>query len=261
MLGNIIYCLISAFFWLVTGDYNAMRVSGVGFSGVLFTYACIDSYHTTQTTRSVFGCFNVPAKVYPWVLLVLISVVLPNISFTGHLSGMLFGVFLMSGGDTLVLPSPQYLEALDQSYFFSAMYRHSGFVRTTGKSYSVREAVLGEPSPSFIGTACSRVFVWTSNICETVMYMFNCPSPSRMRGVLAQLWTTYLTGPWQRYFGTDTTYEHGSDVEEEIRPPLPLRVQRAFTSARDSDGLGSYAPVGAEDSEGGKREEPKSAII
>jgi hypothetical protein len=46
----------------------------VGFSGILFCYAVIESYHTIETSRSVFGFFNVPAKLYPFTLLIVLSV-------------------------------------------------------------------------------------------------------------------------------------------------------------------------------------------
>jgi hypothetical protein len=43
------------------------------------------------SSRSVFGFFSVPAKLYPWVLLVLLQLLMPGISFLGHLGGILSG--------------------------------------------------------------------------------------------------------------------------------------------------------------------------
>lgn len=59
---------------LVTGNSSYLYSSGVGYSGVLFSYAVLESFHTTATSRSVFGLFSVPAKVFPFILLVLIQV-------------------------------------------------------------------------------------------------------------------------------------------------------------------------------------------
>lgn len=52
--------------------------ASVGFSGVIFALALIDSYRSTQPTRSVFGFVQVPTRMYPWVLLVLLSVRPPS---------------------------------------------------------------------------------------------------------------------------------------------------------------------------------------
>lgn len=51
-----------------------MYQMGVGFSGILFTHAVIESFHCIETSRSVFGLFNVPAKIYPFILLVILQV-------------------------------------------------------------------------------------------------------------------------------------------------------------------------------------------
>ena len=58
----------------VTHDMTYVNQASVGFSGVIFTLALVESYMSTQPTRSVFGFFQVPTRMYPWVLLVLLSV-------------------------------------------------------------------------------------------------------------------------------------------------------------------------------------------
>jgi hypothetical protein len=55
-------------------DMGQLRSSGVGFSGVLFCYAIIEANHTVEVTRSFYGMFNVPAKLMPFVLLVVLQV-------------------------------------------------------------------------------------------------------------------------------------------------------------------------------------------
>jgi len=51
-----------------------LNTSAVGYSGVLFSYALIDAFHSVETSRSVFGMFSVPTKAYPFILLALIQV-------------------------------------------------------------------------------------------------------------------------------------------------------------------------------------------
>lgn len=45
----------------------------MGYSGVLFSYALVEAFHSAETSRSVFGLFSVPTKAYPFILLVLIQ--------------------------------------------------------------------------------------------------------------------------------------------------------------------------------------------
>ena len=57
----------------VTNDPKYVHQHAIGFSGVIFTLALMESYRSTQPTRSVFGMIPVPTRMYPWVLLVVLS--------------------------------------------------------------------------------------------------------------------------------------------------------------------------------------------
>lgn len=48
------------------GSGTWLEMKAVGYSGVLFSYAVIESYSVNVQSRSLFGLFNVPAVVYPW---------------------------------------------------------------------------------------------------------------------------------------------------------------------------------------------------
>lgn len=74
VLSNVLYVAISMAIYEITSDLHWLANPAVGYSGVLFGYALIESIMSPFPTRSVFGCFNVPTKLYPWVLLVLLSV-------------------------------------------------------------------------------------------------------------------------------------------------------------------------------------------
>ena len=49
----------------------------VGYSGVLFSFLHLHSVEVRE--RSLYGYVNVPGWMYPWVLLVAISVVMPDV--------------------------------------------------------------------------------------------------------------------------------------------------------------------------------------
>jgi rhomboid domain-containing protein 1 len=73
-IAGTVYVSMAYLLAIVTGDIHSMYSNGVGFSGILFTYAIIESYHSTVESRSIFGMFSVPAKFYPFILLILLQV-------------------------------------------------------------------------------------------------------------------------------------------------------------------------------------------
>ena len=113
MLTGLLHVLASWTLATSLGDQAFVRPPSVGFSGVIFALAVIDSSWATAPTRSVYGIFSVPSKLYPWVLLLIMQVIIPNVSFLGHLSGILVGTFQAHGGLAYLHPSPAFLRELE----------------------------------------------------------------------------------------------------------------------------------------------------
>lgn len=64
----------------------------VGISGVIFALLVIYLLWTDPHERlSLFGLVAIPARLYPWALLIVFQLLLPSVSFLGHLSGLLVG--------------------------------------------------------------------------------------------------------------------------------------------------------------------------
>ena len=91
-LSGIIYIILDLI--AVYAGFNSY--CAVGFSGVLFALVVLETKLEPQQNRSIFGFFTVPSNVYPWALLVLLQIMLPGISFLGHLSGILVGFLCKS---------------------------------------------------------------------------------------------------------------------------------------------------------------------
>eukprot|EP00727_Mastigamoeba_balamuthi_P004985 m51a1_g14485 hypothetical protein (258) ;mRNA; r:731837-732819 len=72
----------------------ALRCS-LGFSGVIFAVDVAASV-SDSVSRSFFG-FTVPAHAFPWVALIVMQVILPGVSFLGHLAGILSGYLYVFG--------------------------------------------------------------------------------------------------------------------------------------------------------------------
>lgn len=80
-----------AWFMYIGGNSSEFYGNAVGFSGVLFALLVIDNEISGGDERSIFGLFLVPSWTYPWAMLVLLSVIIPNVSLLGHFSGIIVG--------------------------------------------------------------------------------------------------------------------------------------------------------------------------
>ena len=89
------------FMWsLIKKDDEPLYSCAVGYSGVLFALVVIEvalAIQRGERTRRIFGMCEVPVFFYPIVMLLVISIVLPNISFVGHLSGIIVGLLYVCG--------------------------------------------------------------------------------------------------------------------------------------------------------------------
>ncbi|KAJ8475553.1 hypothetical protein OPV22_019280 [Ensete ventricosum] len=83
-------------------------------------------------SRSVFGLFNVPAKWYAWILLVLFQILASNVSLLGHLCGILSGFAYTYGFFNYLLPGPSIYSAIESSSILSLCVRRPGFILCTG---------------------------------------------------------------------------------------------------------------------------------
>ncbi|KAL9186217.1 hypothetical protein ACHAXT_005455 [Thalassiosira profunda] len=105
LLTSAIYILISWLLHLIFGYEGMMLQHSVGFSGVIFQLSVLESSLSPNRTRSVFGVFTVSSKMYPWALLVALQFIMPQISFLGHLSGILVGTLQYFGMLDKIFPS------------------------------------------------------------------------------------------------------------------------------------------------------------
>jgi rhomboid domain-containing protein 1 len=77
----------------VHGSVSGINSCAVGFSAVLFSMKYVWN-EISPGSSNVMG-FSVPTKWAAWVELVVISLLTPNVSFMGHLAGILAGVLYM----------------------------------------------------------------------------------------------------------------------------------------------------------------------
>ncbi|KAH0455898.1 hypothetical protein IEQ34_015930 [Dendrobium chrysotoxum] len=109
-----------------------MHECAIGFSGIIFSMIVIETSLSGVQTRSVFGLFNVPAKWYAWILLVLFQLLATNVSLLGHLCGILSGFAYSYGLFNYLLPGSSFYGAIESSSFLSACIRRPGFILCSG---------------------------------------------------------------------------------------------------------------------------------
>ncbi|XP_038051104.1 rhomboid-related protein 4-like [Patiria miniata] len=80
----------------VLDDDSYIVSCAAGFSGVIFALKVLTTHYTPAGTQYVMG-FPVPSRYACWAELVLIQLLVPRASFTGHLAGILVGLAFVKG--------------------------------------------------------------------------------------------------------------------------------------------------------------------
>ncbi|XP_065191084.1 rhomboid-related protein 4-like [Sycon ciliatum] len=93
--------------WSLMQPHQAFQIlhqGAVGYSGVIFALKVLTTRRMPSTSRiAVFGFLSVPARLAVWVELFVISLIMPNASFLGHLAGILVGLaYVKLDGDNLL---------------------------------------------------------------------------------------------------------------------------------------------------------------
>ena len=94
----ILFSIFSAIVQLVISTFISILFPNMafncvaGFSGVLFAVLVLEVRISKNKRQSIYGMCSVPRSTYPWLLLIACQVMtLQNVSFVGHLSGILTG--------------------------------------------------------------------------------------------------------------------------------------------------------------------------
>eukprot|EP01114_Cavostelium_apophysatum_P016169 TRINITY_DN4548_c0_g1_i1.p1 TRINITY_DN4548_c0_g1~~TRINITY_DN4548_c0_g1_i1.p1 ORF type:complete len:327 (-),score=22.24 TRINITY_DN4548_c0_g1_i1:26-1006(-) len=112
-----------------TGTYPSLiKECAIGFSGIIFALMVVQIGTDWGSQRSVFGFASVPAKFYPWVLLIVLQLVMPGVSFLGHLSGVLVGYLYSFGVLKRITPSASRLNALETSSALGWLIQRDGYI-------------------------------------------------------------------------------------------------------------------------------------
>jgi len=227
----------------ITGDNTWLMHSGVGFSGVLFAYMILESYHTVEQSRSVFGMCAVPTKLYPWIMLVLLSLLIPGISFMGHLCGIVSGMLFVSGiMDTVAMPSPSFMRHIEDYACLRILTRLPNYSRAADFTFKSLDSDAG------LGGTIFTAILYICYVIEAALGVCGCRvnlSGNLHRWnfgtALTACWTTIHNG-----FGQLLGHANTNGVVESLPP-----WARSGNTYRTLNGNGSGAPDSSVDLEQG----------
>lgn len=168
LLTSVIYILIALVTYTV-GSEKLMNQNSLGFSGVLFHLLVLESKCRQNTSQSIFGMVQVSAKYYPWVMLVVIQFLMPNISFVGHLSGIVCGTLQSCGYLRFTMPSIEYLRTSDESGRFSRINSMPSYIKTPVNNDDF--LLFSDASGVGIQPCFSNVYTFVRNMIETVRFI------------------------------------------------------------------------------------------
>ena len=146
LLSGFLYIAISWSVYALFGYEKLMYEHAVGFSGIIFHLSVLEA-RLLPGSRSIFGIINVPSYLYPWVLLIFLQMLVPHLSFLGHLCGILTGTFQSCGWLDCILIGDSYLiqmeswDSLRCITNFPSFVEHSRFQQHQQEPISITRAV------------------------------------------------------------------------------------------------------------------------
>ena len=130
LLTSTIYTMVALFLHLVLRKDGLMYQHSVGFSGVIFHLSVMECNLLPNQLRSVFGFLSVPAYLYPWALLMVLQVIMPNLSLVGHLAGIMSGTLQSYGILDFLFVSDAYLQEMERWNSLRLLTSQPSFVAT-----------------------------------------------------------------------------------------------------------------------------------
>ncbi|KAL3800828.1 hypothetical protein HJC23_001665 [Cyclotella cryptica] len=168
LLTSTIYTLTSWILYVAFGYEKMMYQHCLGFSGVIFQLSVLEANLSPNRTRSVFGVFKVSSKMYPWALLVVLQFIMPQISFLGHLSGILLGTLQSHGALDVIFPSDAYLQDLETWAALQTITSKPGFIKTPETGSPLRRDSGGLLLA--ILALLRAIVQFVKNVCETIKF-------------------------------------------------------------------------------------------
>lgn len=170
LITSLVYTIVAVLLHLIVGVDSLMYQHSVGFSGVIFAMSVLESNLTPLRSRSVFGFITVPAYLYPWALLIFLQFFMPNLSFVGHLAGILVGTLQLYGVFDPIMVGEAYLQEMDGWRYLSFLASQPNYIPTPvslDSTNHLRRDATGLRQA--ITNGVSLVFKFIRDVAETII--------------------------------------------------------------------------------------------
>lgn len=141
-------------------DTSFMKQCSIGFSGMIFAMIVMETSLSGSQSRSIFGLFNVPAKWYAWILLILFQLLMPNVSLLGHLCGILSGFAYTHGLFNPLLFGSSTYSAVESFWLMASCVRRPGFIVGGGMPTASLPTVAPVSSNTSLGNLWRGLRSW-----------------------------------------------------------------------------------------------------
>jgi len=170
---NFMYLGIAQILYTISpSDFIALyrQTYAVGYSGVLFGLLVVDTQNTPDIDR-VFCCCPIPAWLYPWVLFLMIQLMLPEVSWLGHLSGILVGYMYAKGLFNWLTMSIDSIKNLEANPSMQRLVTYPRFAACPDHAF-ISNAQLPQTA-GWVGALCSgncfaRCCNWVNNVGSNI---------------------------------------------------------------------------------------------
>jgi rhomboid domain-containing protein 1 len=145
---NLVYMAINYALAEILDQWSYINSCAVGFSGVLFALKVVTTHIQPAGMTRVMGFIPVPMRIACWVELVVISVLFPNVSFVGHLAGIVVGFAFVYGPLRVIMDMPLSLFTDLIPSGTGTGQPHQQQYSTDGRSYTYRTGTTGHRTGS-----------------------------------------------------------------------------------------------------------------
>lgn len=248
-------------------DTSFMKQCSIGFSGMIFAMIVMETSLSGSQSRSIFGLFNVPAKWYAWILLILFQLLMPNVSLLGHLCGILSGFAYTYGLFNPLLFGSSTYSAVESFWLMASCVRRPGFIVGGGMPTASLPTVAPVSSNTSLGNLWRGLRSWVPQRETQRETPVDERFPGRGRTLASGLTTTMRTtsgtesGLQVRLLdrevanGVDTELLHArgealaTPDTRSIQAGFPSQVHSTFInqdSQHDSESVSSLVAMGFE---------------
>ena len=213
--------------WIIGSD-SLMNQHSLGFSGIMFHLLVLESNLTSShgtggvassssssSTRSVFGFVTVPSYAYPIVMLGVMQVIMPNVSFSGHLCGIIAGMLQLYGLLDCLFVKDSFLQEMEQWRCLRNLTSKENFVPAPViNTTSGENNALLRRDPKTLLRGIRRGCQWGGNLLCTGKEKLCVIIFGRGRRSNSNIHLMNATNPWASLPSSSTTAD-GVSVEED----------------------------------------------